>query len=292
MKSFVKYALASVVLAAASGAAYADVTSGSSGNGELMLVVRDLSSPTRVFTTGLGLTMDSFLTQAQLTGTPGTATDLRNGLPITGQGSNPTINFTSGALQSFMGVSSALGYEWAVMGSDSLGTSTTANTGNGSVRVITTTETQFSASFLGNVPYTAGLGGNGGMASNMSLFFDENNALLPDAPGSSIENGTYGQTGFGSSAPTLFGTAGNLTDPAANAGVSQRLYMLTSGGSSTSTSRIYQFADLSLSTSGVLTSAVSPGGPEVPLPAAVWLLGSALVGLTTVRRRKSAEVAA
>jgi hypothetical protein len=289
MKSFVKYALAGVALAAASGA-YADVTPGSSGNGELMLVVRDLSSPTRVFTTGLGLTLDSFLNQAQLTATPGTATDLRNGVPITGQGSSPTVNFTSGALQSFMGVGSALGYEWAVLGSDSLGTSTTANTGNGSVRVLTTSETQFSASLLSNTGYTA-IGGNGGVAANMSLFFDENNALLADGPGTSIDNGTYGQTGFGFSAPTLFGTAGNLNDPAANAGVSQRLYMLTSGGSSTSAARIYQFADLSLSTSGVLTSAAGQT-PEVPLPAAVWLLGSALVGLTTVRRRKSAEVAA
>ena len=290
MKSFVKYALAGVALVAASGAAYADVTPGSSGNGGLMLVVRDLSSPTRVFITDLGLTLDSFLTQAQITGTPGTATELRNGVPITGQGSSPTINFTSGALQSFMGVGSALGYEWAVLGSDSLGTSTTANTGTGSVRVLSTSETQFSSSLTSSTGYSS-IGGNGGIAANMSLFFDENNALLADPPGSSIENGTYGQNGFGTSAPTLFGTSGNLNDPAANAGVSQRLYMLTSGGSSTSNTRIYQFADLTLSTSGVLTSAAGQT-PEVPLPAAVWLLGSALVGLTTVRRRKSAEVAA
>lgn len=284
MKSFIKYALAGVALAAASGA-YADVTPGSSGNGELMLIVRDLSAPTRVFETGLGLTIDSFLTQDQIANTPGTATDLRNGLPITGTGSHPTVDFSSAALTTFMSQSSALGYEWAVMSSDSIGSNSITN----SYRVLTTSENQYGPDLLSNTMY-AFLGGNGGLAANMNLFFGEQNEILPDGPGTFTTAGTYGVSGISASAPTLFGTAGNLNDPAAAAGTSQRLYVLTSSGNSNSLARIYQFADLTLSATGHLTSAAGPT-PEVPVPAAVWLLGSALVGLSTVRRRRNAEAA-
>jgi len=48
---------------------------------------------------------------------------------------------------------------------------------------------------------------------------------------------------------------------------------------------------VTLSADGTLSSAAGPGVPQVPVPAAVWLLGSALVGLTGIRRRK-VEVAA
>jgi hypothetical protein len=284
MKFFVKCALAGVALAAASGA-YADVAPGSSGNGGLILIVRDLSNTSRVFETDLGLTLDSFLNQAQISGTPGTP-PLNNGQPITGQGANPSINFSSAALTSFMNTASPAGYEWAVMGSDSQGSSAVDT----AMRVLTTTETQFSASPLSSTTYT-NIGGAGGVAANMSLFIDEQNAILGDPAGSFTEAGTFGASGISASAPTLFGNAGNLKDPTAAAGTSQRLYMLTSGGSSSGRARLYQFADLTLSTSGVLTSAAAPT-PEVPLPAAVWLLGSALVGLSTVRRRRNAEVAA
>jgi hypothetical protein len=43
----------------------------------------------------------------------------------------------------------------------------------------------------------------------------------------------------------------------------------------------------SLSANGLtLTGAGGSGPPPVPLPAAVWLLGSGLLGLTGVARRK------
>ncbi len=278
MKSFVKYALAGVALVAASGA-YADVVPGSGGNGGLILVVRDLNNPSRVFETGLNFTVDSFLSQGQIDGGGGS----NNGVPITGVGSQPNVSYSSADLTSFMQSGS---YEWAVLGSDSVGTSATT----GAIRVLTTSETQFGAGLLSSTLY-ASIGGNGGIAAGISNFVTEQNDLLDAPVGSFTTAGTYGVSGLSLSAPTLFNNAGNIKDPAASAGTSQRLYVLTSGGSSTQRARIYQFADLTLSTTGVLSTAVGQT-PEVPLPAAVWLLGSALVGLSTVRRRRNAEAAA
>ena len=69
MRSLVKIAVAGALLA--SGAtAYADVATPTTGNGELVLFVRDMSNESRVYARGLGITLDQLLTQGQITGDP------------------------------------------------------------------------------------------------------------------------------------------------------------------------------------------------------------------------------
>lgn len=55
-----------------------------------------------------------------------------------------------------------------------------------------------------------------------------------------------------------------------------------------------QYGNWTLSYASGLASlvyAAAGGGPEVPIPGAVWLLGSGLLGLVSIRRRKSATAA-
>jgi len=282
MKPFVKYALASLAMVGAASSAYADVALPSTGNGELALFVRDLSNTSRSFMVGLGVTLDNLLTQDAITATPGTDATLRTGVPIT---VNASIgNFSSSDLASFMSTSSALGYEYAIIGGDGVGSSASSN----AWRYVGTNELQFGVGTLSNTT-TNSINNASGIGTLVESFFAENNDLLPDAPGSSITNSTFGQSGNGTTATTFWDTP--FGDDTASVGTATNLYMLTSGGTSAGKARIYQFADVILNLDGTLTSA-SVGGPQVPLPAAVWLLGSALVGFGTVRRRRNAEVAA
>ncbi len=81
MRSLVKIAVAGALLA--SGAtAYADVATPSTGNGELVLFVRDGSNESRVYARGLGITLDQLLTAGQITGDP-TKPDPANNLADT-----------------------------------------------------------------------------------------------------------------------------------------------------------------------------------------------------------------
>ncbi len=281
MKPVFKYALASLALVATSGA-YASISTPDSGNGSLTLFVRDLSNASRVFAVDLGFTLDSLLTQDSITNTPGLATDLRNGLPINVSASLPA--FHSDALQTFMQAASPAGYDFAILGGDTLGASAV----NNAFRYVGTNEVQFGPGTLNNTT-TNDLNDASGIAATVNLFYSDLATAL--AGGSFITNfSEFGGNGTaGSTAPNFFDKAfGDIT---ASVGSATNLYMLTSSGSSSAKSRIYQFADVTLTLGGDLTSA-SVGGPQVPLPAAVWLLGSALVGLGTVRRRRNPEAVA
>jgi hypothetical protein len=281
MKPFVKYALAGIALVAASGA-YADVQLPSTGNGELALFVRDLSNPSRAFEIGLGVTLDGLLTQDAITNTPGLATTLRNGQPIAVAAALP--NFSSADLATFMSTPSALGYQYAILGGDNVG----SNAISDAWRFVATNKQQYSASALSSVSSTQ-INNTSGMGNIVDAFFAENNLNMPHTPGSFITNSTFGVAGTnGATAPTFF--SANVDDTVA-VGTATNLYMFTSSGSSSAKARVYQFAAVTLGLNGSLTSA-SVGGPQVPLPAAVWLLGSALVGFGTVRRRRNAEAVA
>jgi hypothetical protein len=68
------------------------------------------------------------------------------------------------------------------------------------------------------------------------------------------------------------------------------LYAFTASSNGGGAQATYtQKYDVSLTSSG-LTFSLAGGGAPVPVPAAVWLLGSGLLGLAGVARRKSAAV--
>jgi hypothetical protein len=87
---------------------------------------------------------------------------------------------------------------------------------------------------------------------------------------------------FGGNGPLTF--PGLLTD---QVGAKQDLYGVTgNGGSATTKIQVYSLGQFQLSADGTLSSVSS-----VPIPAALWLFGSGLLGLAGVGRRKAAQAA-
>ncbi len=290
MKPVFKYALASLALAVGSSGAYASVAVPSGGNSDLVLFVKDNSNSSRVFAVSLGVTVNSLLTDGGVGSTVGDNNALRDGTPINTSVALPT--FHSDALQTFMQTASVGGYSFAILGGDSLGSNFITNP----YRYVGTQTVQFDVNNV-NTMNNGNLGNSAaGIGGNVNDLFSVLNQSL-GASGTFVTDFSLFNGDNLAGAFNLYGTSfgAGLTGITASVGSATNLYMLTSSstgttGGGTATTRLYQFADVTLGANGTLTSA-SVGGPEVPLPAAVWLLGSALVGLGTVRRRRDAQAA-
>lgn len=272
-----KKMIATVVAGAAAlvaVSASADVVLPTAGNGELTLFARDNVTGV-VYARGLGVFLDNFATEAT-TGDPGYT------VPTTSQFALPTIG-PDANLTSFL--AGAAGHEvvWGVQGADTQG----SNLPTSPRRLAMTSEADIYAT--NSIPTTSSLSL---AASGVNTFFTSLNANLPDAAGSSIfgaadAGGLWGNTGTaGAGSQTL---AGNLNY--ATVGTAMNFYLFTTNGTSAtggggSLSRAFQAYDLTLAADGTLSA--SP----VPLPAAAWLLGSGLVGLAGIGRRRRAAVAA
>jgi hypothetical protein len=286
MRSLVKIAVAGALLA--SGAtAYADVATPDTGNGELVLFVRDMSNESRVYARGLGITMDQLLTQAQITGDP---TKPNSADPNNNFADTDTLTYSLPAaigpdanLTAFLGGST--NFVWTIMAGDNVG----GQTGEGNRRYVTTTQFDFTTT-----PSTLTNGQIGqGAYNGLNGMFAQLNGTLAGGVGSgdsTTSDGLWGQSTAAYTGATNWFSAGPVNDNAL--GSSAHFYLITTaqGGNQANLARVYKGVDFTLSNTGVLSSA-SAEVPQVPVPAAVWLLGSALVGLTGIRRRKL-EVAA
>jgi hypothetical protein len=91
-------------------------------------------------------------------------------------------------------------------------------------------------------------------------------------------------TGGGGGSTDLFGMESNQAGIAL--GVTNTLYGLTGNGNPGQLQSYILGTDITVAADGTL----KVGGPTVPLPAAVWLFGSGLLGLFGVGRRRAAAV--
>jgi hypothetical protein len=285
MRTLVKIAVGAALLASGA-AAYADVATPSSGNGELVLFVRDTANAGRVYARGLGYTLNDVLSQAAITGDP-TKVDSSNNVADT---DTMTFSLPVGGIAADANLSTFLGgdpshYVWTIMAGDNQG----GQTGEGNRRYVTTAQIDYAtqASTLTNIQIGTGA------FNNLETMLVALNGSLPDGSGTSTPagaDGEWGQSGTSfDGAPSWFGAGPNNENAIGSAA---HFYVLTTGngGSQQSLARVYKGVDFTLGLNGTLTSA-SVETPQVPLPAAVWLLGSALAGFAGLSRRRKVEAA-
>ena len=274
MRSILKYAMVGAALVASS--AYADVLLPATGNGELTLFVRN-NTTGAVYARGLQVTVNDVLTQAAIqTGAysgPVDTTANTFKLPTAGIGADANLT-------SFLGAGSD--FSWTVMAGDSTSTAASTPGNTGGRRYLVTTQLDI-ANNVGAIPTNVNLQS---LYGNLQGTLSDLNANLPDAAGSSTKtDGLWGTPGSPYDADQDWFGAG-LSD--ANAlGSAAHFYLFSSvQGTNATAARAYQGFDLKLSSTGTLESVSAVTPPPVPLPPALWLLGSAIVGFTSVARRR------
>lgn len=121
-------------------------------------------------------------------------------------------------------------------------------------------------------------------------------SLIGEINGSVVNNGVSTTGGYGSAlpvgsqAPASFFSSANAANGAA-LGSAQSLFLVASTADSAVAANVYKSAyTLTLSSAGLLSYDAPVSA--VPVPAAIWLLGSGLMGLVGIGRRRNATVAA
>lgn len=248
-------ALVAAVALAAAGNANAAIDYMSTGDGEMFFAVRDNVNNVS-YALDLNVKLSAFLpTNAPSTLTYAADANLTNFLS-TGSGN----------------------YSWAVMAGDTTGPATA-----GGLRFLTTSTANAT---------TVGATTNGTLAGfslvDTGFVADVNFKLI----GSDSAISTNAEASYFEAA---FDTWSYNTTWTTTAGIGQSMnfyYLANSGSTTTFTTRVRpatltEFAgQWTLAQDGTLTYAAAVPPSAVPVPAAVWLLGSAMVGLVGVARRK------
>jgi hypothetical protein len=302
MNMIMKAAVGAAIAVAASSAANASMGDIWSGNSDLVLWVQAVNgSGTPV---GSAYAFDTGETVSAAFGTSFTPSAAGNLTALPGfsqtYGSIGSGNST-GTLTSFMSSALSAGdsVSWAVEGGFYTGTQAVGAI-NGNTKTTGAAEAIFTSSYapLSSPNGVTTLVGNS--LNQLLNGFAAGGATPPTGAGA-LENLV---TPFGSQNTTTsvawtggdqahFGIFGNggAADSWTALGTAESLYGVTgnSPGSSAGSALLqdYTLGTVSLSSAGVLTFAGS-GGSQVPLPAGLWLLGSGLLGLLGVSRRKVA----
>ena len=174
--------------------------------------------------------------------------------------------------------------QWAVMGGQYTGNATTGNFGAvGSAKFITTSVGDSTAKIAldntVNLTKWAGLNADVNAINSLSGGASSIEGAAPATAGQWDYQNPQSASGWYSNGPIT----GNAL------GGTQALFYVTGGGSAGAKVSYSNPATetASLSAAGLVLAGGGSSPPPVPLPAAVWLFGSGLLGLTGIARRKS-----
>ncbi len=274
MEISIKNVIASAVLAGAglAGAgAHADTYLPDTGNGELVLYVRNTVTD-NVYARGLGVRLDSVMSQSTIQGISYTGNVAQNysySLPTLGPDTN---------LNNFLGAGPTSQFQWAILAGDSTGD--VANVAD--LRFLSTTlsnvtgANQASPNNSQIVSLYTGLQANTQVPANGAI----NSGALGDKASGSLVGGIWTPS---ASPNAQFWYGANLNNVVGLDQVAKLYVFASRSDAPTQKSEAFRLTDVQLTAGGVLQSV---GAAPVPLPAAVWLFGSGLLGLAGIGRRR------
>lgn len=274
MKMMKKLLIASAIGMAFAGPASA-LTTGTTSNGSLFLAVWDNSAAgTYSYVQDLGYNINTFLPNGNV------AVSALDGGPAVGD-KTPVIGmnqaFSTSFLSSFTGLTSDL--RWNVVAYDNQASNFSTNTR----RLVTTT--QIGTANAGAIT-NSGLNTVTSNVGTAATTLNCGTALIGCSSTSTLLKGaTFGNTLGNGGLSTSQGLGGTL----------EMMYITQVGTTPTNgTAAAFDFFDnaygratWNLASNGTLTYDIDGAPAAVPLPAAVWLFGSGLLGLVGIGRRKS-----
>lgn len=278
MKLKLKMIAAAVAMVSATGAANAALQLGSTNNGSLALfayntVTRDY------YIRDMGFLMNDFLPTGVTTlSGDGSATGNRtpeSGLTLNGTN---TPNFADASFSTWMSTQNAADIRWSMSAVDYLGSNAATNV----KRMIVSSANPNETALNGQVDVFVATGNAGGLAT---LFGDATLSMTATGAPDAFDN----NFGLGTDSLASLGQAASLFYFARSTGT---------GSTATQATRVQYgnsagFATVTLEADGdfVYSLAAVPV-LATPIPAAAWLLGSGLLGLGGMARRRKAAAKA
>ncbi len=279
MKNLVRLAVAGALVAGYHTAAFAQAaTQPSSDNADLWLFVSDQSTGT-TFAEDTGITINSLLPSSDLVTGADLSTAINDNVTLTADSALASYIASSGASNlewgveaiQFNGTTTATGYK--TPGAD-IGITDNTQAGANTAKLVMSNLTTWAGGFQGDVSYLTSGSATSYVSGGTTYAFSEGTS------GGNVWGAGTGNTG---GSTNLYGQGPSQTGVGLG-GSGATLYGLT-GNNSTLKVQSYILGTVTLSDTGTLMIS------SVPLPSAVWLLASGLLGLAGVGRRRGATPA-
>jgi hypothetical protein len=291
MNKILKLSVASA-LALGYATAHAQIAQPASGSSDLILFAEIINSSGGVvasYAGDTGLSINNVLPTSQLAAS-GSTLNTTTGFTNISLG---TVNVPADAnMTSFLALDgTGDSVEWAVQAGQFSGTNASTYETTGATKFITTASSiaTLTGKNIGNLQHWGSIDGTV-TTINSNIAAQVGNPSTKSVFGTSTAGaGVWDSTGIGASVGNWFSN-GPVTFPGVTTdelNTFQSLYGVTgNGGSTVAKLQVYSLGSLELTSNGTLETAPS----TVPVPAALWLFGSGLLGLLGVGRRKAAQV--
>lgn len=283
MNMLVKSAIAGALALGATGAYALGIPANDSS--DLVLVIQNTATPANVYVLDTGISLNSIMPTGSLAAA-GSNTSLSTAIA----GINQSITASS-TLQAFLAANPAASDGWTIEGSQYSGVSPTASATNANTKVVGAAKVVFSSGNNASNIAQATLANLQAIANGMQGDLTQPTDALGLSPLLTKTEASSGAS-YTASAATKY-TLFSLSDLQALGTSAISLYGFTGNvatGQPAAGVQSYLLGTVALAANGLLTLKGNGTTPPVPLPAAVWLFGSGLMGLVGVSRRRKASV--